>query len=127
MERPDLSKLAKDYNGFHNSLKGYGYSRLERGVIYTGLGLGMFAPVAATRYLVFPMTDSMLADIGYWAASVGVNALSSGVVKGFPLVYTGGAGAGVGLLGAFSLKKLRERRRERKKNEEEKLKMMLRD
>ena len=114
MQRPDLSKLARDYNSFHNSLREMGYSSFEKGVIYTGLAFGMFAPVAAVRYLIFPETENAWADLGCWAASVAMNAMSSATLKGFPLVYTGGAGVLGGNLAAFTLKKLRERRREKR-------------
>ncbi|MEK6847359.1 MAG: hypothetical protein AABY16_04290 [Nanoarchaeota archaeon] len=112
--RPDLSKLARDYNGFDNSLKESGYSRFERGVIYTGLGLGMFAPVAAARYGLFPEAGNGWADLGYWVASVTVNILLSAGLRGIPLIYSGGAGALGGGAVAFGLKKLRERRREKR-------------
>ena len=115
MERPDLSKLAGDYNSFHNSLRERGYSHFERGIIYTGLAFGMFAPVAAARYGIFPETSNGWTDLGYWAASVALNAMSSAVAKGVPLVYTGGAGAFIlGFPPAFTLKMWRERRRKRK-------------
>ena len=111
MQKPKLELLAKDYNVFDNSMKDSGYSRFERGVVYTGLGLGMFAPVALTRYFVLPSTDSPVLDVLCWAASIGINVLSTTGLRGFPMVYSGGAGASVGILGAFTLKKLRERRR----------------
>ena len=115
MERASARNLASDYNSFHTSLREIGYSHLERGVIYTGLAFGMFAPVAATRYGLFPETGNNWADLGYWAASVGLNAMSTAVAKGFPLVYTGGAGVVGGNLAAFGLKKWRERRREKRR------------
>ena len=115
MKRPDLSKLARDYNNFHNSLREMGYSHLEMGVVYTGLGLGMFAPVALTRYFAMPPTDSPVLDALCWTASVVLNTMSSAVMKGVPLVYTGEAGAlFLGFPPAFTLKKWRQGRRERK-------------
>lgn len=115
-ERPSVRNLARDYNSFHNSLRDSAYSHLEKGIVYTGLALGMFAPVAVARYGLFPRTDSLAADLGYWAASVVMNVMSTAIVKGFPLVYTGGVGAVGGNLTAFGLKKWRERRMERKSN-----------
>ena len=89
MQRPDLSKLARDYNSFDNSLKEDGYSRFERGVVYTGLGLGMFAPVALTRYFAMPPADFLALDALCWIASVGLNVFSTVGLRGVPLVYTG--------------------------------------
>ena len=114
MQKSDLSKLARDYNSFDKSLKESGYSRFERGVVYTGLGLGMLAPVVAVRYFVMPPTDSPVLDALCWVASVGVNVFSTIGLRGFPLIYSGGAGAFGGGVVAFGVKKWREGRRGKK-------------
>ena len=108
---PEIGKLVEEYERYHDGLKRKGYSSFERGLVYAGHALGMLAPVAAARFL-FPEANSRLEEVGYWAASSGGLAMMSAVMKGFPLIYTGGIGAAIGAGPAFILKKIRERRRE---------------
>ncbi len=112
MSRSDLTNiLSRDYGNFHSGLKESGFSSFERGIIYTGLGIGMFAPVALTRYGILPQTDSVIADLGYWMSSIALNTMSSAMFKGFPLTYSAGVGFFVGFPFAFVSKKFRERKR----------------
>ncbi len=114
MERKkySLDNLTKDYNKFHNSLKDIGYSSFERGIVYSGLAMGMFAPPALTRYGFFPETTNNLDDLKYWTLSVTINVMSSAILRGFPLTYSAGIGALGGICLALPLKKFRERKNE---------------
>lgn len=108
-EESNLDNLTNDYNKFHNSLKEIGYSQFERGIVYSGLALGMFVPPALMRYGVFPETTDNFDDLKYWALSVTFNVMSSAIFRGFPLAYSSGLGALGGICVAFPLKKFRER------------------
>ncbi len=111
-KKSNLDNLTEDYNKFHNSLKDMGYSQIERGIVYSGLALGMFVPPALTRYGIFPETSDNLEDLKYWAFSVTINVMSSAILRGFPLAYSAGLGALGGIGVAFPLKKFRERNKE---------------
>ncbi len=108
-EKSNLDNLTEDYNHFHNSLKNMGYSQFERGIVYSGLALGMFVPPALTRYCIFPETSDNINDMKYWVLSVTLNVMSSAIFRGFPLAYSSGLGALGGIGIAFPLKKIRER------------------
>ncbi len=110
--KSNLDNLTEDYNKFHSSLKDMGYSQFERGIVYSGLALGMFVPPALMRYSVFPETSDNIDDLKYWALSVTINVMSSAILRGFPLAYSSGLGALGGIGVAFPLKKFRERKSE---------------
>ncbi len=106
----NLDNLIEDYDKFHNSLKNLGYSQFERGIVYSGLAMGMFVPPALMRYSVFPDASDNFDDLKYWVFSVTINVMSSAILRGFPLAYSSGLGALGGIGVAFPLKKFRERK-----------------
>jgi hypothetical protein len=110
-QRRNLKELYRDYNSFDRSLIEGKYSNFERCVMYTGLGLGFFTPVALTRYTLFPERDDIALDLLSWCGSVGLNVFSSALLKGFPLVYSSGIGALAGMSVVFPLKKMRDKRK----------------
>lgn len=106
--------LSNDYRQFHDAMKERGLNSLERGIVYTGLAVGLIAPVAFTRYQIFPRAETTAGDIGYWFTALVMNTIPSALFKGFPLQYAAFAGSFAGVGGALVSKAVRDKLRERR-------------
>ncbi len=92
-----------------------GFNLRERLNIYSGLALGLAAPIAATRYFFFSgfpeFSNPVLFETFAWGSSTVGNAVASALFNGFPLAHSAMAGL---FIGYNSAKKLQLKREERK-------------